>query len=188
MAVRDEEQFWTWFSETRDQYEDSEFPAKLGRRLAALDIHRWEVGPLDAEGETMFLAFSPANKDEIDRLKEIVARAPPIGGWDVRVGKPRKFWDRVFLWSETDIEVDARSWRCVVLHYDDGLYEIVILDPVIPQSLADETETIINFVVESELGELRTLEKVCGIFAEPPSDSVSLEKSVAIEALDGLII
>ena len=136
----------------------------------------------------MFLAFSPANANDVVRLREIVARAPLIEGWDVRVGKPRKFWDRVFRWSETNIEVNARYWRCVVLRYDDGLYEIVMLDPAIPQSLVDQTQAIIEFVVEAELGEMRTLEKVCGIFAEPPPDKATLEASVAIDALDGLII
>jgi hypothetical protein len=188
MGGRDEELFWTWFSEVREQYAEPEIASELGRRLASLGIDRWEVGPLDPEGATMFLAFSPAQADDIVRLQGIVASAPLIEGWDVRVGKPRKFWDRVFHWSETDIEVDARHWRCVVLRYDDGLYEIVMLDPAIPQSLADQTQAIIEFVVEGELGEMRTLEKVCGIFAEPPSDTASLEASIAIDALDGLII
>ncbi len=188
MGGRNEEQFWTWFSEVRDQYAVPEIASELGRRLASLGIDRWEVGPLDAEGATKFLAFSPAQANDIVHLQGIVARAPPIEGWDVRVGKPRKLWNRVFRWSETGIEVDARYWRCVVLRYDDGLYEIVILDPAIPQSLADQTPGIIEFVVESELGEMRTLEKVCGIFAEPPSDIASVEASVAIDALDRLII
>lgn len=188
MGGRDEELFWTWFSEARDQYAVPEIASELGRRLGSLGIDRWEVGPLNAEDATMFLAVSPAHANDIGRIKGIVARAPSIEGWEVIVGKPRKFWDRVFHWSETDIEVDARYWRCVVLRYDDGLYEIVILDPAIPQSLADQTQAIIEFVVESELGEMRTLEKVCGIFAEPPSDNVSLEASVAIDALDELII
>lgn len=111
-----------------------------------------------------------------------------MAGWEIMVGKPRKFWDRVFLWSPAEIEVDARDWRCVALRYDDGMYEIVVLDPILPAALADQARTIARFVIESELGELRTLRKVCGIFVEPPSDTAPLEASVAIDALDGCIV
>lgn len=188
MGDRDEKHFWNWFSEVREQYAVPEIASEIGRRLGSLGIDRWEIGPFDADGATMFIAFSPAHADDIGRLQEIAARAPSIEGWQVLFGKPRKLWDRVFHWSETNIEIDARHWRCVVLRYEDGMYEIVILDPKIPQLLADQTQAIIEFVVESELGEERTLEKICGIFAEPPSSTASLEASVALDALDELVI
>jgi hypothetical protein len=188
MGDRDEVWFWTWFSEARDQYAVPDIASEIDRRLASLGIDRWEVGPLDAAGETMFLAFSPTHVNDIARLQEMVARAPSIEGWDVRVGKPRKFWNRIFKWSDATVEVDARYWRCVILRYDDGKYEIIILNPDIPPLLANQTQDIIEFVVEGELGEMRTLEKISGIFAEPPSNTLPLEASVAIDELDRLII
>jgi hypothetical protein len=181
--------FWEWFSSAREDVANAQPWAvdELKRRLSDMGVPHWEAGPLDPQGELSFLALSPASVGDIERLRAIAAGAPDMPGWRVMVGKPKKHWNRVFRWSSAGATVDASQWRCVVFRYADGQHEIVVLDPAIPEALADKTQAIIEFVVRSELGEIKTLEKVCGIFAEPPSDTASLEASIPIADLDAAI-
>lgn len=183
MNDRNARQFWTWFLDVGRRLNDPAFVSELDRQLAVLGISDWEAGPLDAKGEKLFLAFSPTERSEIPRLEAIVAQAPSIAGWEILVGKPRKFWDRVFKWSSSEIQIDASEWRCVVLQYSDGLCDIVILDPSLPQSLHDQKQSIVEFAIKSEIGEALALARVCGIYAESPSDSAPIEASIPICAL-----
>lgn len=180
--------FWEWFGRTASRLRNLE-PGKpewdeLDAHVRALGLEAWEVGPAVASEAEYSFALSPMGDPEVYELcKEIVALAPAVPGWELLPAKPRKQWHRKFLWSDTGVEVDAGSWRFVVYRYDDGMSEIELLGDVMPQIEEADRTRVVEFVVESELGEGLCMEKLCGLEIEPNPSEEDLENSIPIENL-----
>ncbi|WP_299009200.1 hypothetical protein [uncultured Caulobacter sp.] len=174
--------FWDWLVANLARLDEDEVQEALAQRLKELGVSGWEMGG----GETdRFLALSIGSADELARARAILADAPNMPGWRFLAGKPRKDWFGYFTWN--GVEIDASAWRCVVFAYDDGMAEIVFIDPAIPDPLKDATQQILEFVVESELGQLRALEKVCGVAAESVSDEVRAEDAIPVLRLSAAL-
>lgn len=65
--------------------------------------------------------------------------------------------------------------------------EIVFLDPVIRRALTDDTQQILEFVVESELGQLYALERVFRVTAESLSGEIKAEDAMPVWKLSSAI-
>ena len=180
--------FWDWFSgaETRlrSLQPGSADWLDLDKRLRELGVEAWEIGPAVASKARYAFALSPrAHAAEYERCKRIVALAPQLADWEFLAAKPRKQWRRKFFWSGDHIEIDASNWRFVVYRYEDTKVEIVLLGDLLSRLPPDDQLGVLEFVVESELGEALCIERLCGldIYRQPtPNDETD---AVPITAL-----
>lgn len=172
--------FWEWFSSAearlRSQHPGSADWVDLDARLRQLGVETWEIGPAVASKARYALALSPrGDTAEYERCKRIVALAPKLDDWEFLAAKPRKLWRRKFLWSDSHVEIDASAWRFVVYRYQDAKVEIVLLGDPLSMLPHNEQPRVLEFVVESELGEARCIEQLCGldINRQPSPDDVA---------------
>jgi hypothetical protein len=176
------DRFWAWFKENaislKDLRPESVRWSELDRQLAAIGVDGWEIGPESIQQGDLFFALSTKGDRNIFRINQrIVARAPSIGGWKFLPAKPRKHWDRRFLWSTRTL--DASNWKFILYSYDDGMYDLALLGDVLGEFSDVEKRRILAFVVESELGEGISLERICGLeFNDRPTLS---EETQSIE-------
>lgn len=170
----DNRAFWDWLVANLARFDQDEVQEALTQRLKEAGIPGWEAG---GGGAGRFLAFSIGSADDVAGVRSLLADAPDVPGWSFLAGKPKKDWSGYFTWN--GVEVDASEWRCVVfVDDDDGMAEIVFIDPVIPNPLKEATQQILEFVVESELGQLSALERVFRVTAESVSDEVRAEDAI----------
>ena len=173
---------WNWFIANLGRVDTDEGQQTLTQLLHEIGVTSWEMGVQEGD---RFLAFSVASVDDVTTVRAIVADAPRVPGWRFLVGKPKKDWSRFFVWQ--GIEVDASEWRCVVFTYDDGISEIVFIDPIIPDALGEFTQQILEFVVESELGQLCALERIFRVTAESLAGEVRAEDAMPVWKLSSAI-
>jgi hypothetical protein len=160
--------FWEWFSgaETglRSLQPGSADWLDLDGRLRELGVEAWEIGSAVASQARYAFALSPrGHAAEYERCRRIVALAPKLADWEFLAAKPRKQWRRKFFWSGNHIEIDASSWRFIVYQYDDSKVEIFLLGDFLSMLPHNEQLGVLEFVVESELGEGLCIERLCGL-------------------------
>ncbi|WP_416878460.1 hypothetical protein [Litorimonas sp.] len=158
-------EFWEWFKENNGALVPDKISDDLQKSvdvwMSKLNIPAWEIGPFTEKPPLSFFAFSPSGDIEtFEMSKSITAAAPEIEGWIFLAAKPPKKWNRKFLWSRNEIEIDASNWKFLIYKYDDGLSDIVLIDDVLPNMKLEEKKRIVDFVVESEIGEIGMLTKV----------------------------
>ena len=150
-----------------------------------LGVPDWEIGPVGDNG--LFLALSPCGDLEKYRItKRIVTLAPSIVGWTFLPARPRKNWDRVFLWSIRG-QIDASLWRLVCFKYPDGLFELAFLDETMPELPPDEKLALVEFVVASEIGEEASMTQICKISFEAEPTAEMMEASLPLADLNRAI-
>lgn len=182
--------FWRWFAENdailRNLVPESPPWLELEQRLRSLGVEAWEIGPA-AGGRTAF-AISPARSPEkLPLTRKIVGLAPSIPGWLFFSAKQPKDWNRVFVWSLPGLEIDARQWKFLVYRYADGLFDVVLLGPILDSFSKEERLRIVSFVVESEIGEEILVERVFEVDLEEAPTEDMLNSAVPIEQLRSTI-
>jgi hypothetical protein len=184
------EQFWLWFqARASGETAGVQFLGDLRARLTELGVLTWEVGPSAGGEKSHTLALSPnPTGSNLERIREIVAAAPRVEGWTFSAGKERKEWDRVFKWGESGVEIDARDWRVTLFRYPDGLYEVVFLNPTFPTNGVSDVLPVLDFVVESELGELTALSRVCKIDFETRPSREMRRSAIPLRMLRGAVL
>jgi hypothetical protein len=186
LTTKQTREFWSWF-EAEEFLLKSLIPKsaewqELDRRVRALGVDAWEIGPATASSAQYMFALSPnGDRQRLQTCREIVSNAPSIAGWEFHASKPRKFWKRRFQWSGKD--VDASKWRFVVYRYDDGKSDIVALGDDLPMLESSEQQRIVEFVVESELGEAQCLDRVNQIEIEPVPSEKDADNSISVGEL-----
>ena len=180
--------FWSWFeaaeSRLRTLGPDSAAWKELDEQVGKLGIKAWEVGPATVSTARYSLALSPNGDREAYRLtRSVVALAPTIPEWEFLPAKPRKHWARQLHWSQDQIDIDASGWRFVVYRYEDGLSEIVLLGDELPALDPDAQMRVLDFVVESELGEASCMELLYGIDILREPTEQDLANSISVTSL-----
>ncbi len=180
--------FWSWFESVENHLRELQpgSPAwiELDERVDKLGVEAWEIGPAVASTAKYSFTLSPNGDPEAySKTKRIVALAPVMPAWEFLPAKPRKQWVRKFLWSEDLIDIDASGWRFVVYRYEDGLSEIVLLGDVLPALDSDTILSVLDFVVESELGEASYIALLYGIDVVREPTEQDVESSIPITSL-----
>jgi len=157
--------FWEWFEENCNALVPDKISTGLQKDvdtwMSKLGVPAWEIGPFTEKPPLSFFAFSQSgNIETFEMTKSITVNAPEIEGWIFLAAKPPKKWNRKFLWSRNEREIDASNWKFLIYKYDDGLSDIVLIDDVLPNLKIEEKKHIIDFVIESEIGETGMLTKV----------------------------
>jgi hypothetical protein len=159
-----ERKFWNWFRRrvpTPAMLADLSLGDELQARLDALGLSGWEVAPPDNPAGRDIFALSVNSLEELPLVERVVAAAPDMAGWTVCAGKPKKAWERVFYWGRDRRLIDASGWTVALRRYPDGLYDVgLMFDDEIPEV---ELQQLLDFVVESEVGQLRALCTVAAI-------------------------
>jgi hypothetical protein len=179
-------EFWSWFqANAREDDLSGQLNGGIGEWMDRLAVPDWETGPIGENG--MFLAVSPGgNPDEYPHTKHIVALAPSMVGWTFLAARPKKDWNRVFLWSIHG-EIDANLWKVVCFKYPDGFFELAFLDATVPQLPKNEKLALTEFVVASEVGEDALITKICTISFETEPTPEMLEASIPLSDLERAI-
>jgi hypothetical protein len=180
--------FWRWFAEHAAELHELMPGAQLWdefeRRLRSFDISNWEIGPALREKGKSMLALSPAGcLNRLHRIDELVRLAPDIPGWEVYAGKPPKCWERRFEWSSKRIAIDASNWRLSIYRYNDGLFELALLNPGMKSLSDDERERIATFVVESEIGERSFMSYIYRVSIEDKPTAEQIQNAIGISEL-----
>jgi hypothetical protein len=184
--VKQAREFWLWFA-THDAQLRRLSPSsaewqQLDAHVSALGFGSWEIGPAVASTAQYMFALSPqGDPDKFARAQRIIGLAPEVTGWEFLPAKPRKLWRRQFEWSTRHVSIDARNWQFVVYRYDDGKSELVLLGDPLRQLPETEQESVLTFVVESELGEGLCIDRICGldIARHPTPEDVSNATPIA---------
>jgi hypothetical protein len=185
LAIAD---FWKWFGEVAPALLQIDLVGAYGRelsaRLAKLNAEQWEIGPLDNRPKEMFFALSTqGDREQYERNKNIINRAPPIAGWTFLAAKLPKLWERRFIWPGNGESIDANEWRFILYHYEDGMYDVELAgNPLIGFSV-EEARQIVIFVVVSELGEAAALNKLSRIAIQSNPSSDDEAQAVALPDL-----
>lgn len=145
---------WEWFSERHSQLSESS-PAsavleELDRRILAAGDVGWEIGH---QNGVPYLAISPG--EQLDDARQILATAPSVPGWIIRLYKPPKEWNMKFrvLLDEGEAEIDGAQWEFVCYRIESDKFDLTFRPPrgldVDDQKVWDTALTI----VDGELGE-----------------------------------
>ncbi len=153
--------FWRWieFKLNSGQIDDIFF-AELDKKLSYFGFDSWEFGPFPSGGD--YLAISPAGSRE--RLKDcqnFIKNAPNITGWKFLPAKPAKQWNRIFEWSRSGDRICAIDWKFNMYSYPDGMHEIVLIKDSMGKLDKKNKLSILEFVIDSEIGEEKSIEKIC---------------------------
>ena len=145
---------WEWFVEKSSQLSGNSPPSavieELDRRVLAAGDVCWEIGH---QNGVPYLAISPG--ENIDDARQILATAPTVPGWVIRLYKPPKKWNMKFrvLLAGGEVEIDGSQWEFVCYKVENGQFDLVFRAPsgldVDDQKVWDTALTI----VDGELGE-----------------------------------
>jgi len=158
--------FWTWFKVIGDRLasnvEDNSILTELDKRIRKLHPRlSWEIGP--GRTREWQLVISPNLDPELRKMTDaIIAEAPILPRWQFYSSRRPKEWNYHFqLESGGHLKnVDASSWKFVLLEYPDDTFEI-LLEGRDAISLADDQRwQAAAIVLESVLGEDPLLGKV----------------------------
>ncbi len=158
--------FWAWFichaSELESISENAALLQQLDERVAALGDFSWEVGP--GQKKANALALSPAgNRDLLAATQAIVDSAPAIPEWEFYAAKQAKPWEPRFQLHDTNgepLDVDASTWRGVLLAYADGVREVVVEAPNLSSLQEDYRRWAVEIALDCLLGEQHRLEAI----------------------------
>jgi hypothetical protein len=183
--------FWAWFKgkekTLKNLRPDDATSGELGRQIAAIGADGWEIGPdLTQEMGRFFALSAQGDRERFRRNKSVIAHAPVLDGWKFFPAKPRKQWEKTFIWPDKGT-IDASGWKFALYGYPDGMYDIALLGNALEGFDDVEQRRILAFVIESELGEALAIEKVCGLelHQTPTTDEskMSIEISMLFEFL-----
>lgn len=124
--------FWRWFVSvagalTAEPYGPA-LVAELDRRIRALGVCTWELGPCVAcPGRQMLVISAGGDAALVPLARAILARAPRLDGWEFLAAKPPKEWDRVFVLDVggAETKIDAGTWHYVLEWEPDGRLSIL---------------------------------------------------------------
>lgn len=116
------DEFWRWFSSNARELSPrvlttalaGDLQAKLDEVVGEID---WEIGPHN-DGTRAFFAVSPTSEDEAvnDAARSLIASAPSLPGWVLRLYKPRRDWEMAFSIGvgRRRVPIEGERWRVVV--------------------------------------------------------------------------
>lgn len=170
-AVRDMgiQSFWEWFETIaanlgRD-LENQALLTELDRRVSDLGDVSWEVGPGQEEENALVITPDGA-RQQLPTTRRIVARAPRIPGWEFHWARPPRTWTLEFSIDSEQagrIQVDARSWRYVLLRFPDHTFDVVLEQGNLKDVSERDRYTAAVVLLDGILGELKRLELIGGI-------------------------
>ncbi len=155
-STREAPVLWKWFLQHCHQLSgrsaDSELVKELDRLvLAAADVG-WEIGH---DHGTPYLAISPRGESN-NEAKKLLASAPVVPGWTIRLYKPPKEWNIRFsvALDGKQVEIDGSQWECVCYRFPDGKRDLVFKAPSSLEGVEEENLwSIALTIVDGELGE-----------------------------------
>ena len=154
-------EFWSWFSLAAEAIalnpHDSALLAELDVRVRRLDPKlSWEIGP--GLSKPWQLVISPSlNRDLRELAKSIVAASPALRYWEFHSARQPKKWAFKFELEDPKghdpIELDASTWKFVLLKYLDGKNEILLKAKAQTKLTKGQRRMAATIVLESILGE-----------------------------------
>jgi hypothetical protein len=115
-------EFWQWFVRNAEALAPRVLTPSLAYQLqtnldSVIGEVDWEIGPLD-DGAFAFFAVSPTSEDEAvnDAARSLIAAAPPVPGWVLRLYKPRRAWEMAFEIGvgRRRVPIEGEKWKVVV--------------------------------------------------------------------------
>jgi len=143
---------------------DSALLAELDVRVQGLKpTFSWEIGP--GLSKPWRLVISPSlNGDLRELAKSIVAVSPALRDWEFHSPRQPKKWDFKFELEDPKergpIELDASTWKFVLLKYPDGKNEILLKAEAQTKLKKKQRTLAATIVLESILGEETLLDCV----------------------------
>lgn len=143
---------------------DSDLLAELDVRVQRLDPKlSWEIGP--GLSKPWQMVISPSlNRDLREMAKSIVAASPALRDWEFHSARQPKKWDLKFELEDpkgrVPIELDASTWKFVLLKYPDGKNEILLKAEAQTKLTKKQRKLAATIVLESILGEETLLDCV----------------------------
>ena len=166
--ARSSTEFWSWFRLTSEAIalnpHDSALLAELDVRVRRLGPRlSWEIGP--GLSKPWQLVISPnLNPDLRELTKSIVAAAPALRDWEFHSARQPKKWDFKFELEDPKErgpkELDASTWKFVLLKYPDGKNEILLRADGQTKLTKKQRKLAATIVLESILGEEMLLDCV----------------------------
>jgi hypothetical protein len=161
-------EFWNWFSATAEAIAlnpyDPSLLAELDLQVERLDPNlSWEIGP--GLSKPWQLVISPnLNRDLRDLAKSIVAESPAVRDWEFHFARQPKKWDFKLKLEDPKgpgpIELDASTWKFLLLQYPDRKNEILLRRRGQPKLTKRQRKLAAAIVLESILGEETLLDCV----------------------------
>lgn len=181
-------EFWQWFGENAPVLIPRSLTVSLARELQAridcvVGEVDWEIGPL-GDGDLAFFAVSPTSEDEAvnDAARSLIAAAPPITGWVLRLYKPRRAWEMAFdlAVGRRRVPIEGERWRVEVQPSarTRGKWDVrFVCDPdvrLLPQeALLRAAWTLLDGELGTEKS--RTLVDSVTVSTEPDADGIPLK-------------
>jgi hypothetical protein len=166
--ARSSTEFWSWFRLTSEAIalnpHDSALLAELDFRVRRLGPKlSWEIGP--GLSKPWQLVISPSlNPDLRELAKSIVAASPALRDWEFHSARQPKKWDFKFELEDSKgrgpKELDASTWKFVLLKYPDGKNEILLRADGQTKLTKKQRKLAATIVLESILGEEMLLDCV----------------------------
>ncbi len=161
--------FWVWFKENNNKLNPEIITNRmidiLDSKILELGDFSWEIR--EGKSKSNMLIISPGGDIELlDITKQIIDSSGDIPDWEFEYYKPAKDWDYVFSideTSETKKDIDATKWEYILLKYSDQTFDIIIKADTIKLLNDTEKSIAIDIVLESILGEKKSLELIKNI-------------------------
>lgn len=157
-------EFWTWFATSAphfgDSYQNEDLLAQLDSRVTSLGDFAWEVGP-GRTAENAFVLSPGGDRALLAEARAIVGAAPSLPGWEFHSAKPPKDWKPRFEIQDANgqpFEIDASSWRCVLLRHPDGVHEALVEASNLDSLPNDYRRWAAEITLDGLVGERRRLE------------------------------
>lgn len=183
-------EFWSWFVTNADRL----LPDKLAHSTIAeltariTDLHEditWEIGPGTNAPNQMVISpnLSPVLWET---TQAIVSFAPLLTEWEFYSARPPKKWDmklRMRSPNGQETAVDGSNWKYVLLEYEDGEREIVLLAESLPDVSEEARDQLADIFILSIVGEDFLLRFQPSWSLELLADSAFASKARPIETL-----
>jgi len=158
--------FWEWFSSHctffGESFENEDLLSQLDAKVRELGDFAWEVGP--GNKAEFALVISPGgDRDLLSATQAIIAEAPTVVEWEFYSAKPPKKWEPRFEMRDSEgkpIQVDATSWRCVLLQSAEGTQDVIVEAPSLSVLSESYQRWAGEIVIDGLLGERRRLEAI----------------------------
>lgn len=162
-------ELWNWFANVSDKLandlEDQELLDQLDEKVSKLGEIAWELGP--GEKRECALTLTPdGDPDWLPMTQRAVAMAPELARWEFYPARQKKRWELQFSMEAGNgriLDVDARSWRYVLLRFPEGTFDIVLEQPNLADVDEDDRYAAAVIVLDGVLGEANRLLSIEGI-------------------------
>lgn len=169
MEVSDKKitEFWNWFanneSELTSDVLSNQRIEELNNKILDMGDFNWEVRE-GSQKRNMLIISPGGDLDLLPYTEKIIKLAPELPFWEFYHYKPRKEWDYK-LALHTDNQgvkkmLSVEDWQYVLYKFSDKTFDIIFKADNLRGMSEDEKYIISDIVLESILGEEKSLKYI----------------------------